>query len=374
MKRIRVLHVIDHLGYGGAPLVVKSLVEAMPTDRIENLVCALRPNARAVDIKAAVVTLECRKYSFATVKAIGRLCAEHEIDIVHAHLQKAIISSLLAAPRIDSALILHEHGAIFRGGTGCVYRWFLRRFGSRARVVVANSQATGSAMRRVLGHGDVPVETVFNAVDTRRFDPARHDPKAARRRLDLADEAVVVGFVGRLDVCKGIDLLLKAARILCQADRRYRFVIVGEGNERDRLERMTARLDLKRYVLFTGLCENPAELMGAFDMGVIPSRREAFGVTAIELMCMGVPVIASPVGGLPEHVQDHQTGILLPRLDAGAIAEAIRELTDDRALREGIVERARAYARRLSGDEQARAMENLYARTIRRQGTIPARS
>ncbi len=362
--KIRVLHVIDHLGYGGAPLVVKSLVEAMPADRVESFVCALRPNAKAIDIEASVATLQCHKYSFATVKAIAHVCAEHKIDIVHAHLQKAIISSLLAAPRLSAALILHEHGPIFRGGTGCIYRLFLRRLGARARAIVANSQASGAAMRRVLRRDDVPVEVVANAVDVKRFDPAGYDPGSIRERLGIADDAVVVGFVGRLDVCKGIDLLLEAAHVLCKTDPRYRFVIVGEGGERERLERMVRRLNLQQHVLFTGLCENPAEVMRVFDIGVVPSRREAFGITAIELMCMGVPVIASPVGGLPEHVQDRQTGILLPRLDSGAIADAIRQLADDRTLRDGIVERARTHARRFDGDEQARAIEALYTRTV----------
>ena len=77
------------------------------------------------------------------------------------------------------------------------------------------------------------------------------------------------------------------------------------------------KLDLDRMVILTGLRENTAAIMRAFDVGVVPSRREAFGIAALEMMRMKVPVIVSPVGGLPELVQDGRTGVMLPRAFAG---------------------------------------------------------
>ena len=331
--KIRVLHVIDHLGYGGAPLVVKGLVEAMPADRVENVVCALRPNDRPIDIATSVVTLDCHKYSMATVGAIARLCTEHEIDIVHAHLQKAVISSLLAARRFEAALILHEHGPIFRGGTGCFYRLFIRRLGSRAKTIIANSRAAQQAMERVLGDAGVPVVVVPNSVDPGCFDPTRYDRDRAREKLGLGEDDFVVGFVGRLDPAKGADILVEAAARLRDERAPCRVVLMGEGSQRGDLERQIERLDLDGVVTLTGLCESPAELMRAFDVAVVPSRREAFGVAALELMHMRVPVIVSPVGGLPELVEDGRAGVVLPEPGAAAVVAAIQSLRSDPARR-----------------------------------------
>jgi len=358
--KIRVLHVIDHLGYGGAPLVVKGLVEAMPSDHVESFVCALRPNKRAIDIRATVQTLNCHKYSLATVQAIVRLCAEHEIDIVHAHLQKAFISSLLAARRCGGALILHEHGPIFRGGTGCLYRLSLKLLGTRAKTIIANSQAAGRAVQRVLGPADVPVVVVPNSVDLQRFDPARYDRQIVRGHLGLGEDDFVVGFVGRLDRAKGADLLIEAAAHLRDRQEVCRFYLVGDGGQRRALERQVRKRGLGGIVTFGGLCENPAEIMRAFDVAVVPSRREAFGVAALELMRMKVPVIVSPVGGLPELVEDGRTGIVLPEPGVSAIASAIRSLRRNRsrlaALAEAAFRRTDAFER----DKVVQQILNVY--------------
>lgn len=358
--KIRVLHVIDHLGYGGAPFVVKNVVERMPADRVESRVCALRPNPRALPIDAEVTTLRCGKYSPAAVRAIAALCRTERIDIVHAHLQKAVISSLLAGFLHRVPLILHEHGPIFRGGTGCLYRASLGLLGRRADAVIANSAAAASAVRRALRGADVPVTVVGNFIDLERFDPDRQDRAAARRTLALGERDFAVGFVGRLDRAKGADLLLDAAAILKGGDVSWRFILVGDGPERRRLEEQSRRLGLDGVVTFAGLQENTATVMRAFDAGVVPSRREAFGIAALELMRMRVPVIVSSVGGLPELVENGQTGLVLERLDAQSIAQSIQRLARDDGLRVGLGRNAFERAGRFDGREAVRQIIEVY--------------
>ena len=348
--KIRVLHVIDHLGFGGAPLVVKGLVEAMPADHIESVICALRPNPRPITIGAEVVTYGCRKYSPATIRIIPRLCVEYGIDIVHAHLQKAVMSTLWAARPESCPLIVHEHGPIFRGGTGFIYRAFLKRWGGRARTIVANSQAAAQAVKQVLGRDDVPVVVVPNSVDLERFDPTRYERSTVRSHLGLGDDEFVVGFIGRLDRAKGADLLIDAAQRLQEQGGPCRVLLFGQGAQRESLEQQVRRAGLEQSVTFAGLSENPADVMRAFDVGVVPSRREAFGIAALELMRMKVPVIVSSVGGLPELVQPGKTGMVLPELTGAAIAKAIQSLRADPAQRAALA--AAAYDRAGAFDTQ----------------------
>ena len=362
--RIRVLHVIDHLGYGGAPFVVKNIVERTPADRFESFVCALRPNPRPIPIDSTIVRLHCRRYSPGAIRAIAKVCRSHQIDIVHAHLQKAIISSLLATFLYDGRLVIHEHGAIFRGGTGGVYRRLLWLLGSRADAIIANSEAAKSAVQRALREFAAPVRVIDNFIDLERFAPDRYDRTAARTSLGLGQDTFVVGFVGRLDRAKGADLLIDAAEILKYKDLSWRFVVVGDGPERTRLQNQVHRLGLDRMVVFAGLQENTAAVMRAFDVGVVPSRREAFGISALELMRMKVPVIVSPVGGLPELVRNGQTGLVLPQPAPQAIAASIWQLKQDSALRERLQRDAFEHASSFDGSGPMQQIVGLYERLM----------
>jgi glycosyltransferase involved in cell wall biosynthesis len=360
--RIRVLHVIDHLGFGGAPFVVKNLVERMPRDRVESLVCALRPNPKPLPIDATTITLESKKYSLTPIRLIGDLCREHKIDVVHAHLQKAFICSLLARPRFTARLVLHEHGPIFREGTGCIYRWLLGRFGSRADAIIANSQAAAVAMKRTIGNPKISVTVVPNFIDLERFNPDRYDRDEVRASLGLAKDRFVVGFVGRLDRPKGADLLVEAAAKLPRQAKPWCFYLVGDGPQRRQLEERICRLGLQGTIIVAGLHENPAAVLRAFDVAVVPSRREAFGIAALEAMRMRVPVIVSPVGGLPELIRDGETGIVLPRLDAESIAAAIQKLASDEALRTRLANNAFEYAGKFDGDIAVKQVVEIYQR------------
>jgi glycosyltransferase involved in cell wall biosynthesis len=345
--KIRVLHVIDHLGYGGAPFVVKGIVERMPADRVESLVCALRPNPKSLPIRAEVITLPGRKYSPAVIWAIARLCKSHQIDIVHAHLQKAFMASLLAAPRCPSRLILHEHGPIFRGGGGCIYRGFLRLLGGRADAFIANSEAAKLALQRTIRATGIPLAVVPNFIDLEQFNPDRYERGPIRVSLGFDDEKFVVGFVGRLDRAKGADVLVAAAGLLRQEGDSFRFLVVGQGPEKARLEEQIHRHGLEKTVLLAGLRENPAEIMRAFDAGVVPSRREAFGIAALEMMRMKVPVLVSPVGGLPE---------LAPE----ALARSIQRLHADAGLREKLSRQGFAHASSFDGGRAVGQIIEIY--------------
>lgn len=356
---IRVLHVIDHLGYGGAPTVVKNIVERLNSEGIETLVCALRRNPIAMQINAHLITLTYHKYNPYTILAVAKLCKKYKIDIVHAHLPKSIISSLLASFFCASKIVIHEHGEII-SGTAFIYRLLLKILRLRAEVAFANSQATKAALSQTAGFAESSIAVVSNFIDFTQFDPAAYSRDKVRNALGIARNKTVVGFVGRLASYKGADLLVEAAAILCKKDQRFCFIIVGEGPQKNRLEKLVLQLGLKEKVTFAGLCKSPQKVITAFDIAVIPSRYEAFGITAIEFMRMKVPIIASPVGGLPELVQHNKTGILLNNLNAENIAEAVNKLVQENSLRESLVENAEVFSRKFDGREQLKQISSIY--------------
>jgi glycosyltransferase involved in cell wall biosynthesis len=357
---IRVLHVIDHLGYGGAPVVVKNITEKLDAENIETLVCALRTNPEAMPIKTTLISLTHHKYNPFAFITIAKFCKQYKINIIHAHLQKSIISCLLAGFLCDAKIIIHEHGPIFRRGTGCIYRLLLKLLAKKASAAIANSQAAITALKQTAGFAEQSTHVVSNFVDFARFDPTLYDRQKTRDTFGITADKKVVGFLGRLDTCKGVDLLINAAARLFKKNPQYHFIIVGHGAQRNSLEQLALQLGLKENVTFTGLCKKPAEAISAFDIAVVPSRREAFGIAAIEFMRMKIPVIASPVGGLLEVVQHNKTGILLENLSADNIAQAVSSLMQDNSLRESLVKNAEIISRKFDGAEQLKQITDIY--------------
>ena len=236
----------------------------------------------------------------------------------------------------------------------------LKLLGSRAAAAIANSKATAAALSRTVGLDEEAVHVVGNFIDFARFAPMLYGRDRARELLGIASDRMVVGFVGRLDECKGIDLLIEAAGILSREDERYYFAIVGEGSQRGRLESMVQQLGLSERVTFTGLCEKSEEIMPAFDVAVIPSRREAFGIAAVEFMRMKIPVVASAAGGLVELVRHDKTGMLLDELSAAGIARAVGRVVGDDSLRERLTEEAEVFSRQFDGQEQLKVICDIY--------------
>ena len=366
--KVRILHIIDHLGYGGAQIVLRNIVQRTDKARFDTLVCVLRTNATSIPISEEVLCLNYGRYNPLSIPAIAALCKKRRIDIIHCHLQKSILSGLLAGFLCNCKVIIHEHGSIFSGGSGHLYRLSLRILSRKANVAIANSKATATALNRITGFPLDSIPVIGNFIDFDRFDYTRYDRKKVRCDIKLTPNDIVVGFVGRLDHCKGADLLLHAASILCSKNCRYRFVFVGDGIEKAKLQQLIGKLELQAKITFTGLRENPAEAISTFDVAVVPSRREAFGIAAVEFMRMRVPVIAAAIGGLPELIENGKTGILMENAKPETIAKAIDDLMKDETLRKTLTDNAEIFSRIFDGREQIRQISDLYDKLV--QGRI----
>jgi glycosyltransferase involved in cell wall biosynthesis len=138
--------------------------------------------------------------------------------------------------------------------------------------------------------------------------------------------------VGRLELEKGHPTLLEAwPLVLAQVPKAY-LVIVGEGSRLDALHQIAREQGIERHVIFTGRRDDIPAVTAAFDIAVLPSYREAQGLTILEAMALSRPVVASAVGGIPEMIEDGVTGLLVPPHDPPALAAAIVRLLRDHQL------------------------------------------
>ena len=235
-------------------------------------------------------------------------------------------------------------------------RWLIRR---QDRIIATSPQAASYLER--------PATVILHGVDLGLFHPAA-DRAAERRALGLDPRAVLVGCFGRIRAQKGVDLLVEAALALLPARPDVQVVFTGritaehEGFARD-LQGRLAAAGLADRVRFLG--ERPWEeivaLYRCLDLFVAPARWEGFGLTPLEAMASGVPVVAARVGAYETLIHEGETGLLVPPGDAPALTAALARWLDDPAGRAAAGEAARAHVGARHGIEaEAQAIVGVY--------------
>ncbi|MFJ7067490.1 glycosyltransferase family 4 protein [Streptomyces sp. NPDC101115] len=245
-------------------------------------------------------------------------------DVVHAHGLDASVRASLAlsgapAPRTPLVTTWHTRSHV-EGARARLVRLLERRTVRAASVVLGTSSELVDRARR-RGARDARLAPV--TVPASRAPVCLHDGKA-RAELGAVDRPLLMA-VGALEPGRGYGTLLDAARAWRDLDPAPLLVIAGEGPERPALQRRIEAEDLA--VRLIGRRDDVAELLAAADVAVLPSRWEARSLLAQEALRLGVPLVATAVGGVPELVGD--AAELVPYGDADALAGAVRGLLDD---------------------------------------------
>jgi glycosyltransferase involved in cell wall biosynthesis len=206
--------------------------------------------------------------------------------------------------------------------------------------VVAVSGDVSTRLQR----SGVPAERITlipNGVSLDLFEK-RGDGRLLREELGLPPESAVVAVIGRLSAEKGQALLLGAARQLVRDFPEVRFLLVGDGPLRGRLEQLTEELGLASRVLFTGTRDDVHRIFSLSDCLVIPSLREGLPMVLLEAMASQTPVVATTVGDIPSVVEHGVSGLLVAPSDVPSLAEAIRTILRDPARARTLAEAGRA--------------------------------
>ncbi len=184
------------------------------------------------------------------------------------------------------------------------------------------------------------IQTVYNGVDPSAF-PSQSNRQKVREELGIVSGPVLV-MIARLAEAKGHCFLLQALPNLIKSWPNLFCVFVGDGELREHLQRLAVKLAVERSCCFLGVREDIADILAAADVVVLPSLSEGFPFVLLEALAMGCPVVASRVNGIPELIEDHKTGFLVPARDPHALMVAIREVLSDpiAALRMGAEGRA----------------------------------
>lgn len=277
-----------------------------------------------------------------TLPFLVRLLKEGKFDIVHSQTRLTQVLSFLAGklsgvPFISTCHGFFEHKRLSRVLLPC--------WGSK---VIAISKSVSAHLTQDFNVAPERVELVYNGIDTQRFEKLENNrDHALLDDLGLADDKLIIGTVGRLSSVKGYKFLISAFKNVIEEDPGVQLLIIGDGPEKDALERQINGLGLEKNVFLTAGNTNLEKYLELMDIFCLPSLREGLGLSLMEAMAAGRACIASDVGGLAELIDNGTNGLLVPAKDVNALTNAISTLSKDPGQRT-----------HLSGNARKKAMKN----------------
>ncbi|HVH52180.1 MAG TPA: glycosyltransferase family 4 protein [Gaiellaceae bacterium] len=363
-ERIKVLRVIARLNVGGPALHVAYLTEGL-ADRGYDTTLVAGTLARGEESMAEVAERRGAKIlqldalhreigPLRDAKAILRLASiirRERPTILHTHTAKAGAVGRIAALLVGRArppIVVHTfHGHVLRGyfsppatrAFRTLERWLARV--STALIAVSPEVRDDLVRLGVAPESKFAVIRLGIEVDERvnGGDEAR---RATRRMLGVAADAFVVGWVGRMTAVKRTDDVVRALRKLVDRDVDAHMLLVGDGPDREHLERYAHELGVVRRCLFVGYQDDIGRFYEAIDALLLPSANEGTPVSVIEALAARRPAVATRVGGTPDVVRDGVDGFLVEAGDADALAERLAELAADPERRKRMGDEGRA--------------------------------
>ncbi len=202
--------------------------------------------------------------------------------------------------------------------------------------VIAVSNITRDSFIKRQGIRPEKVVAIYNGVDTEALISMKADTAGLKKAWGIPQDVPVVGLVARLNKEKGHDTFIMAAKEILKERPETRFLIVGDGEDRDEIERLIRDTGLPEKFIMTGFQENVFEFIDMMDIVVQPSlaRTEAFGLSLVEAMARKKAVIASNIRCFSEIITDGEDGLLFPLEDSRALAKKLVALINDGPLRE----------------------------------------
>ena len=370
---VKVVHVIDSLGVGGAEQALHLLVRHLDPDRFHCRVFplgGLGPLASDLDRQGLLATTVVARSLPGQLRALHRYLARERPSIVHTHLNR---SDLLAGPIARAGgvpVVLSYKASILRihGRRQRLHDWLTRVAARSNDVVVVLS---GALRRYLLSRRIVPDEKIRVVRYGVELD-GDGGPPARRDDLGLGDGPVVL-LAARLEPRKDHRTFLEAARLVLTQKPDVQFLLAGDGAPwyRAQLERQAAPLG--RAIRFLGNCQEVPALMRLSTVVVLSSQTEGLGLVLLEAMVERRPVVATRVGGVPEVVVDGETGLLVEPGSPTALARAMLDVLDqpERARQMGEAGRRCAEAQ-FSVERMARDMAALYEELLARRAPAAA--
>jgi len=337
MKKIKVLHVFEPY-FGGVPKYVETLLKYTDGNQIENIVvCSQRYNSEKISqftkkiYHVDMVHKPNAVKDLLTIKKLKNIISINKPDIVYAHSTKAGFWARIVGISSGCKIIYNPHGWAFNMQQSTkkkkLYKWVEKILAHFCDKIVCISDAEKESALREKICKPSKLQVIYNGID---LEEIKNTVPKTRTELHIPEDAFVVGMVGRLSKQKAPDIFVKAAKLIKDAIPNAYFMMVGDGELRDKIEVLIHRFDLDSSFLITGWVDNPTAYMKIMDVGCLLSRWEGFGLVLPEYMACKVPIVATNVDAIPNIIEDGKNGILVDKDDYQAVKKVVVKMYEDR--------------------------------------------
>ena len=342
---IRIAFVVHGMQPGGIERSVTRIIGGLDRNCFEPLVICLDRSGPAVNwLDDDIRVIEIEKRPGNDLSAVRRLVSvlkSNQIHLVQSHnwgtlLETAVARKLARVPKHIHAERGTVLGAIDSRGWKQRFRAVLMRAAlSSVDYVVSNSHAVATRVQDRCGYPLSRIAVIPNGVPSYSTEGRGESRRKVRQLLGIAEEVTLLGSVGRLHEVKGFDVLLRAMTSVCSGPNSVHLVIVGEGEQRNYLQRISVEEKISDRVHLVGHCADVASWLSALDVFINSSRSEGMSQSMIEAMSAGLPIVATDVGDARRLIRrtDLLCGEICPVDDAAGLAKSINTLLADKSTR-----------------------------------------
>ncbi|HIW22046.1 MAG TPA: glycosyltransferase [Candidatus Dorea intestinavium] len=350
IEKIRILHVAQ--AAGGVDKYIKMLFKYMDNDKFENiLVCShdfkkedyanLADEIEYVDMQRQIGNTD-----ISAIRTVRKLIQKYQADIVYAHSSKAGVIARVAnigmkKNEVKIKCIYNPHGWAFNMRCGKIKQIFYTVIEKMMsifcdKIVCISDAEKQSALDKRICKTD-KLQVIINGIDIEDYlnkENIKLD-RISRESFGIPNNAFVIGMVGRISEQKAPDIFIKAAKKIKEKIPEAYFKIVGDGPYREEIESYAKENDIPLYI--TGWVENALDYINLFDVALLLSRWEGFGLVLPEYMLVGKPIIASNVDAIPNIITNGENGLLVEVDNVESVVEAVIKIYKDNTLKKCLI-------------------------------------
>ncbi|MBN2412328.1 glycosyltransferase [candidate division KSB1 bacterium] len=370
-SKYNILHVIDKYSMDGinpssCAYLIRDWFRYSDKSRFNVMTCGLKKEEPAGEIYKQegmrVFFLGNGKYSVGNVTGLIKLVDREKIDLLHLHGYSSANFGRIAAREKGIPNIVHEH-AILK----ILPHQYLADF--LLRKMTDSAIGVSGAVKEFLSKGrHVPAELikiVYNGVNLEKFQKCGQETLAnLRREFSLQKDNIIIGALTRLREEKGNEYLIRAMPAVIEKYPAVRLLIAGDGPLKEKLESLVRELGLEKHVYLIGFRTDVLDLLTLFDIVVIPSLNEGFGLVMVEAMAMEKPIVATKVGGLIEIAGGTDSAVFVRPGNSRELSDGLISMITDPEKAKKMAQIGLQESARFSIQKNVEKLEELYVHML----------
>lgn len=336
-----VLHLINYLGSGGSEIYIYTLAKKLHNKK-SNFYIAYSEEGKGIklfeDLGIKTIKFQMNSpFDLNAAKELKRLCKELSIDVIHTHFLRENYISILSKLLGNKVRIINTRHMLFENSKSVIMtNKFFTKFNDS---LIAVSSSVKDQLIEDEGINKNKVKLIYTGIDLDEWN--KSIPLTFRDEFKIPKDEILITTIARFSKEKGHEFLIDSIKYfkdyikMQNLDLPFKFVLVGEGELLDNIIDKAKSLQISKDIIFTGYRRDIENILKSSDIFVLPSNNEAFGLSIIEAMAAGLPVITTDSGGTREIINKSlNNGILIEYGDKQKLAEGLVSLLQDTKLRE----------------------------------------